>query len=213
MSGKEIICNMCGKLTKIDNVYCIHCGAYLGTHEKTPSDAQKPSFVSASPPKTKKKLKIGYRILIFFSVVIAVNFLVSYFVVLGFQLPPTGYFPVFGGMLILVLIIGGMIWGAASSGSIDVSGMEGCGYVIGIIIAIVIGVPIYIFTVLGSIVQVIAQSIGNAINDAINSFFSQLFAGIEIPGFEPLLFFGLFLLLSFLIVYSYHLKVKKIKNS
>ncbi|MFX1498820.1 MAG: hypothetical protein ACFFBH_14950 [Promethearchaeota archaeon] len=213
MSGEDIVCDKCGKLTKRDNAYCIHCGAYLGTHEKTPSEAPKPSFVSAKPPKTKKKLNIGYKILIFFSVVIAVNFLVSYFVMLGFQLPPSGYFPVFGGMLILVLIIGGVIWGAASSGSIDVGDMEGCGYAIGIIIAIVIGVPIYIFTVLGSIVQAIAQSIGNAINDAINSMFSQLFSGIEIPGFEPLLFFGLFMLLSFLIVYSYHLKVKKIKKS
>ena len=83
---------------------------------------------------------------------------------------------------------------------------------IGIIVAI-IAIPAYIFTIfqaiVGAVFAGIGEAINNAINNAISSFFSELFSGIEIPGFEPFLFVGLFLVLSFFIIYRYHLKAKK----
>lgn len=213
MSEDIVICDKCGKPTKKDNVYCVNCGALVESSKPFSTDKEKGSDISTSPPPIKKKLKAYHKVIIFFVVVIGVDLLISLIVMAGFSLPASGYFPVFLGLFFLVLIVVGIIWGLASSSSVHVGGggggFEGCGYVIGGIIAIVIAVPIWIITVFSQIVSAIAEAIGQAISDAINNFFSGLFEGIEIPGFEPFLFIGLFLVLSIFIIYTYHLKAVK----
>ncbi len=212
MSEDVIICSKCGKPTKKDNVYCVHCGALVESAKPFSTDQAKP-YISTTPPPPKKKLKAYHKVIIFFVVVIGVDLLLSLIVMAGFGLPGTGYFPVFLGLFFLVLIVVGIIWGLASSSSVHVGGggggFEGCGYVIGGIIAIIIAVPIWITTVFSQIVSAVAEAIGQAISDAISNFFSGLFEGIEIPGFEPFLFIGLFLVLSIFIIYTYHLKAGK----
>jgi len=213
MSEDVVICNKCGKPTKKDNVYCVHCGSLVDSSVPFSTNKEKGSDISASLPPIKKKLKAYHKVIIFFVVVIGVDLLLSLIIMAGFSLPASGYFPVFLGLFFLVLICVGIVWGLATSSSVHVGGggggLEGCGYVIGGIIAIAIAVPIWIITVFSQIVSAVAAAIGQAISDALSNFFSGLFEGIEIPGFEPFLFIGLFLVLSIFIIYTYHLKAVK----
>ncbi|MFX1495180.1 MAG: hypothetical protein ACFFBZ_12915 [Promethearchaeota archaeon] len=211
MSEDVIICSKCGKPTKKDNVYCVHCGALLESAKPFSFDQEKRPDINVSPPPAKKKLKAYHKVIIFFVVVIGVDLILSLIIMTGFGLPGSGYFPVFLGLFFLVLICVGIVWGLAASDSVHVGGgaTEGCGYVIGGIIAIIIAVPIWIATVFSQIVSAIAEAIGQAIANALNNFFSGLFEGLEIPGFEPFLFIGLFLVLSIFIIYTYHLKAGK----
>ncbi len=211
MSEDVIICSKCGKPTKKDNVYCIHCGALLEPTAPFSVDRKIASDISTTPPKVKRKLKAYHKVIIFFTVVIVVDLLMSVIITAAFSLPPSGYFPVFLGLFFLVLICVGIVWGLAASDSVHIGGgdFEGCAYVIGGIIAIIIAVPIWIATAFAAIAGAIVEAIGQAISNAISSFFSGLFEGIEIPGFEPFLFIGLFLILSIFIIYTYHLKAGK----
>ncbi|MFX1304564.1 MAG: zinc-ribbon domain-containing protein [Promethearchaeota archaeon] len=213
MSEDEIICNNCGKPNKKDSKYCIDCGALIAvpTQEYTPDTGKISDITSITPPKKlKKKITFPYKILIFFGIVAFVNFILSYIVMIGFALTPDSYFPIFGGMFLLSMLMVGIFWGAYSIGGADaIEGIGYCGAFAVAIILVGIAIPVWIIFALAPIVGAIFTAIGQAISNAINSFFTALFENIEIPGFEPFLFIGLFMVLSIIIIYKYHLNAKK----
>ncbi|MFX1309974.1 MAG: hypothetical protein ACFE9M_06265 [Promethearchaeota archaeon] len=211
MFEDEIICSMCGKLNKKDSKYCIDCGASLEVAAvESSGDAEKISDITSTKPPKMKKYKFPYKILIYFGIVALVNFVISLFIMMGFGLPPSSYFAVFFGCFLLSMLIVGIFWGAIALGGSDaVEAVGTCGAIMIAIVILSILIPVWIFAALAPIVGAIAQAIGTAISNAINNFFSQLFENIEIPGFEPFLFIGLFIALSILIVYKYHLNTKK----
>ncbi|MFW9864682.1 MAG: zinc-ribbon domain-containing protein [Candidatus Thorarchaeota archaeon] len=218
MSENEVICPKCGKVNRKDSKYCIQCGNSLEEIEKVSFEEKyrldKPvsSISSTTPPKIRKKIKPLYKVLIFFAVATIVNFIFAAIIMGAFQLPGNAYLSLFFGLYILSIILTAIFWGAGTYTHVHGGGGEAVGIIIGGIVVAIIAIPAYIFTIfqaiLGTIFASIGEVINNAINNAISSFFSELFSGIEIPGFEPFLFVGLFLVLSFFIIYRYHLKVK-----
>jgi len=215
MSEDEIICSNCGKPNKKDSKYCIDCGASLELPAKFVEDTGKISDIldtttTKTPPKVKKKITFPYKVLIYFAIVAVVDFIISLIVMLGFGLGPDAYFPLYLGLFLLSMLVVGIFWGGIALGGSDaVEAIGTCGGVVIAIIAIGLSIPIYIITVLGPIVGAIFKAIGDAISTAINNFFTALFENIEIPGFEPFLFIGLFMVLSTIIIYKYHLNTKK----
>lgn len=211
MLEDEELCNKCGKPNKKGTRYCIHCGAlFESASPQFPTEPTSP--ISPTTPPTKKqktKLKAYHKVLIYFAIVAVVNLILSYIIMRGFNLAPTGYFPIFGGVFLLSMLLVGIFWGAGAVGGADaIEGIGYCGAItIGIILAAIM-IPVWIFMALAPIVGAIFSAIGQAISDAINNFFSQLFADIEIPGFEPFLFIGLFLVLSIIIIYKFHFKFR-----
>ena len=208
MSENEVMCSNCGTLNKKDSIYCVDCGVLLKT---AMSD-----MLTTTPPTKKeskssyKEFKFPYKVLIYFGIVVVVNFILSLLILMGFALGANSYFAVFFGVFLLSMIIVGVFWGAAKAGSSDaVEAIGVCGGIVIASIVIALAIPIYIFTTLAPIVGAIAAQIGEAISNALNNFFSSLFEDIEIPGFEPFLFIGLFIVLSIFIVYRYHLVAKR----
>ncbi|GAG38548.1 unnamed protein product [marine sediment metagenome] len=128
----------------------------------------------------------------------------------GFNLGSNTFVPIFFGVFLLSMIVVGVFWGAAEAGSSDAIEAFGmCGGIALAIFVVALFIPLWIFTVLGPMVAGIAAAIGEAISNAIEGFFSNMFADIEIPGFEPFLFIGIFMVLSILIIYKFHLNSKK----
>jgi hypothetical protein len=220
MNEDEIICSKCGKPNEKDINYCIHCGASIeATAADFSRDAETISDISSTKPPTKKQerakrsfkeTKFPYKILIYFGIVALVNSLISLFVMMGFALNPSSYFAIFLGCFLLSMLVVGIFWGAIAVGGSDAIETVGtCGAVFIAIILASIAIPIWIFAALAPIAGAIFSAIGDAISNAINNFFSALFENIEIPGFEPFLFIGLFIALSVLIVYKYHRNTKK----
>ena len=210
MAEEEVKCDKCGTLNQRDNIYCTSCGNLLRISSGEPI-----TFRDSTPSTEKKKIKLKayHKIIIFFVVVIIVDLILSTFVMAGFRIPIEGYFAIFGGMFFLSLIVVGIFWGISSSKSVSYSDFEGCGYVIGAIFIVALVIPLFVFTILGAIASAIgsaiAEAIGNAISEAFNNFFSELFEGIEIPGFEPFLFILIFIILSVITAYGYHLRAKR----
>jgi hypothetical protein len=208
MSQEEIQCSKCGKLVQKDLKYCIYCGSIL---EPAPPGSfpniqpTSSTLLPTTPIKTKKK--IPYKTITYFIVVALIDLLVSLLVMNGFALPASSFGQLYFIFFLVVAFSIGLLWLAGSNTSFSGgSGIgEGCGYVIGAIIGIAIGVPI----ILVSTFSTIASSIGNVISEAIGNVFTEMFADIEIPGFEPLLFLGLFAMLSIIMIYRYHLISKK----
>ncbi|MFX1487673.1 MAG: zinc-ribbon domain-containing protein [Promethearchaeota archaeon] len=218
MSENEVTCPKCGKVNRKDSKYCIQCGNTLeGIEEVSFEEKYSPvspvsSIGSTTPPKIRNKMKTLYKVLIFFAVATVVNFIFAAIIMGAFHLSGNAYLSLFFGLYILSIILTAIFWGAGTYTHVHGGGGEACGIIIGGIVVAIVAIPIYIFTlfeaIVGSIFAGIGDAINNAINHAVNSFFSELFSGIEIPGFEPFLFVGLFLVLSFFIIYRYHLKAK-----
>ncbi len=208
MLEDEELCSKCGKPNKKGTRYCIHCGE--STSPQFPTEPTTPLGPTTPLIKEQKtKLKSYHKVIIYFAIVAVVNFIISFIIMRGFNLASTGYFPIFGGVFLLSMLIVGIFWGAVAVGGADA--IEGIGYCGAITIGIIlvgIAIPVWIFMALAPIVGAIFSAIGQAISDAINNFFSELFADIEIPGFEPFLFIGLFLVLSIIIIYKFHFKFK-----
>jgi len=220
MNEDEIICSECGKPSDKGTNYCIHCGARIeAAFTDIPRDAETISDISSTQPPTKKEekakrsfkeTKFPYKVLIYFVIVAVVNSLISLFVMMGFALHPSSYGAIFLGCFLLSMLVVGIFWGAAVLGGSDaVESVGTCGAIFIACIIASIAIPIWIFAALAPIAGAIFSQIGQAISDALNNFFSQLFENIEIPGFEPFLFIGLFVALSVLIVYKYHRNTKK----
>ena len=211
MSEDQVKCNNCGSLNNKNSKYCIDCGKTLGVPLITPNQYGEISDItSAKPPKEKKKLKIQYKVLIYFGVVAIVNSIIATLVMQGFNLGSNTFVPIFFGVFLLSMIVVGIFWGAAEAGSSDAIEAFGmCGGIALAIFVVALFIPLWIFTVLGPMVAGIAAAIGEAISNAIEGFFSNMFADIEIPGFEPFLFIGIFMVLSILIIYKFHLNSKK----
>jgi len=128
----------------------------------------------------------------------------------GFNLSSNSFTPIFFGVFLLSMIVVGIFWGAGEAGGSDAIEAVGmCGAIAAAIFVVALFIPLWIFTVLGPIVAEIATAIGEAISARIEEFFSNMFADIEIPGFEPFLFIGIFMVLSLLIIYKFHLNSKK----
>ncbi len=213
MSQDEIRCSKCGKLVQKDLTYCIYCGSLL---KSAPTSSPTPiQFTSSTPPPTtpiKTKTKVPYRTIVYFVAVAIIDLIVSYLVMNGFQLPVSSFGQLYLIFFLVVAFSLGLLWLAGantSGGGGGGGGYEGCGYVIGAIVGIAIGVPIILASTLSTIATSIGDTISKAINQAINDAFTEMFDDIEIPGFEPLLFLGLFAMLSIIIMYRYHLKTKK----
>lgn len=215
MSEDKIICNNCGKPNDKDSKYCIDCGVSLELPAELMEDTGKVSDIldtttPKTPPKIKKKIKFPYKILIYFGIVAVVNLIVSVLVMMGFGLTLDSYLAIYFGVFLLSMLIVGIFWGGIAVGGSDaIESIGMCAAVFIACLGISIAIPIYIIGALAPLVGAIAQAIGDAISNAISSFFTQLFENIEIPGFEPFLFLGLFIALSILIVYKYHLNTKK----
>jgi hypothetical protein len=204
MSQDDIQCSKCGKLVQKDLTYCTHCGSLLG--HVPPSS---PTHSLTTPSKTKRK--VPYKTITFFIAVALIDLLVASLVLNGFQLPVASFGQLYLIFFFVVAFSLGVLWlaGANSSFSGGGSGMEGCAYVCGAIIAIAIAVPLFLASTFSTIATSIGEKINDAINQAISDAFTEMFADVEIPGFEPLLFLGLFAMLSLIIVYRYHLKTKR----
>lgn len=212
MSEDEVMCNNCGSLNDKNSKYCIDCGKALGVPLITPSEYRGTSGRKKHKKKRKKKskLKFQYKVLIYFGIVIIVNSIISSLVIRGFTLGVDSFTPIFFGTLLLTMIIAAIFWGAAEAGSS--SSAEGIGVCGGIVIAGIIAalvIPLWIFTVLPPITGAITDAVGEAITNAIEGIFSNMFADIEIPGFEPFLFISIIMVLSILIIYRFHLSSKK----
>jgi hypothetical protein len=208
MSEDQIKCNNCGGLNDKNGKYCIDCGKALGAPLITPSQYEKISDISS--PKEKNKIKFQYKVLIYFGVVVIVNSIVSVLVMQGFNLSSNSFTPIFFGVFLLSMIVVGIFWGAGAAGSSDsIEAVGMCGAIAAAIFVVALFIPLWIFAILGPMVGNIASAIGEAISNAIEGFFSKMFADIEIPGFEPFLFIGMFMVLSMLIIYKFHLNSKK----
>ncbi|HUW88978.1 MAG TPA: zinc ribbon domain-containing protein [Candidatus Nanopelagicaceae bacterium] len=213
MSQDKIRCSKCGNLVQKDLTYCIHCGSLL---EPAPTSSPAPiQSTSSTPPPTtpiKTKTNIPYKTIIYFAAVALIDLIVSFFVMNGFQLPIASFGQLYLIFFLVVAFSLGLLWLAGantSSSGGSGGGYEGCGYVIGAIVGIAIGVPIILASTFSTIATSIGDAISEAINNAISDAFTEMFADVEIPGFEPLLFLGLFAMLSIIIMYRYHLKTKK----
>lgn len=213
MLEDEALCSKCGKPSKKSSRYCFNCGAlFEAATPQFTADARKISDISSSipPAKLKKKLSFPYKVLIYFGIVTIINFILSLLIMRGFNLTPNSYFPIFFGVFLLSMFIVGIFWGAVKAGSretIEAVGM--CGAIVAAIFIVALATTIWIIGVLGPITGSIASAIGEKISNAIDNFFSQLFEDVEVPGFEPFLFISLFLVLSMVIIYKFHLNSKK----
>lgn len=212
MSQDEIPCGKCGKLVRKDLTYCNYCGSLLQPGPTSPSTPIQPT--SSTPPPTtpiKTKTKVPYKTITYFAVVAVIDLLVSFLVMSGFQLPVSSFGQLYLIFFFVVAFSLGLLWLAGSNASFrgSASGYEGCGYCIGAIVAIAIAVPAFLATTFSTIATSIGKKINDSINEAISNAFTEMFADVEIPGFEPLLFLGLFAMLSIIIMYRYHLKTKK----
>lgn len=213
MSQEEIPCGKCGKLVPKDLTYCIHCGALIRPASTTSPTSNQP--ISSTPQSTtpiKTKTKVPYKTITYFAVVVVIDLVVSFLVMNGFQLPVSSFGQIYLIFFFVVAFSLGILWLAGKNASFSGGGgggYEGCAYVIGAIVAIAIAVPAFLATTFSTVATSIGDKINNAINEAISNAFTEMFADVEIPGFEPLLFLGLFAMLSIIIVYRYHLKTKK----
>jgi hypothetical protein len=209
MSDDQIKCNNCGKLNAKTSRYCIDCGKLIEPTSIFPRETETVSGISSTKPPIMKKYQLLIKVLIFFGSVAIVDVILSFLVMSGFGLTGNSYGALFYGLFLLSMIMVGIFWGAVKyAGSATAETAAGCGAVVVAIILIGIIIPVYIINALAPLISSIATQIGNSINNALDNFFSQLFEDVEIPGFEPFLFIGLFIALSIFIVYKYHLKAK-----
>ncbi|MBY9015205.1 MAG: hypothetical protein KGD68_05880 [Candidatus Lokiarchaeota archaeon] len=213
MSQDEIRCIKCDNLVQKDLTYCIHCGTLL---KPAPTSSPPPNQPTSSipPPTTpiKAKTNVPYKTIIYFAVVALIDLIVSFLVMNGFALPTSSFGQLYLIFFFVVAFSLGLLWLAGANTSSrggSGGGYEGCGYIIGAIVGIVIGIPIILVSIFSTIATSIGNAISEAINNAISDAFTDMFADVEIPGFEPLLFLGLFAMLSIIIMYRYHLKTKK----
>ena len=79
-------------------------------------------------------------------------------------------------------------------------------WLIGIICALIVFVPIIV------ILAVNAGAIGEAAQEHWREWWDTTFGDVEVPGFEPFLLIGVISFLTGLIIYSYHLKLKKLNK-
>ncbi len=182
-----------------------------------------------------RDLSPAYKVLAFFIIVALVDFVASFIFMFGYHLPLNTYFMLFVGFYILFMIIVGLIWAVAAGSDFTNAALKGCAALFGIILLLaIIIIPIYVIYALPGIVgsfsfsspaleelgQKITDAISNALNNFIGSIFREIsnniktswenaFADVEVPGFEPFLFLGLFISLSIFIIYKYHLAIKK----
>ncbi len=202
MSEDKIICGKCGK--KVNRAqYCGECGASLDKDSKSKDIHNKYSIPgSVKPSKKKGGLKLGFRILIFFLIIGVVNLFITAIVMNGFDIPGSQFALIFFSIFFLTLIIGGIVWLGIEHPGFDFEGASACAYVLFAIVAIIIAIPVYIINAIGPIFKAQMDELG----ESISNFFSELSEGIEVPGFEPVLFVTLLIALSMFIVYRYHLK-------
>ncbi len=181
-----------------------------------------------------RDLSTGYKVLAFFIIVAVVDLVASFIFVGGYHLPLNTYFMIFMGFFILYMIIVGLIWAVSFNSDFANAALKGCAAIFGIILLLAILIPIYIIYVLPEILgslsfsspvlEELGQRITDAISNALNNFFESIFqqignsiktswenafADVEVPGFEPFLFLGLFVSFSIFIIYKYHLAIKK----
>lgn len=207
-----------------------------GTQEKLIDTLGTKSIPSDKIVKFRlRNLNAGSKVLAFFIIVALVDFIASFIFVVGYRLPLNAYFMLFVGCFIFFMIFVGLIWGVAANSDFAHSALKGCAAIFGIILLLVIIIiPIYFIVALPPIVgslsfsspaleelvQRITDAISNAFNNFIQSIFRDIgdsiktswenaFADVEVPGFEPFLFLGLFISLSIFIIYKYHLAIKK----
>ena len=238
MSEDEVICNVCRKLTKRSHKYCMHCGSLLTPYSPfAPQETQETIPSDKISKFSIKDLSPGYKVLAFFIIVAVVDLVASLIFVVGYHLPFGTYFMIFVGFYILFMIVVGLLWAVAANSDFANAAFKGCAAIFGIVLLLaIIIIPIYVIYALPSIVgsisfsspaleelgQKITDAISNALNNFIESIFREIgnsikeslenaFADVEVPGFEPFLFLGLFILLSIFIMYKYHLTIKKKK--
>ena len=179
-------------------------------------------------------LSAGYKVLAFFIIVALSDFLASFIFVSVFKLPLNTYFMIFVGFYVFFMIFVGLIWGAAANLDFANELLKGCGAIFGIILLLMILIPIYVIYALPGIIesmsfsspaleelgQRITEGISNALDNFIRSIFQEIgdnirntwddaFEDVEVPGFEPFLFSGLFAIIAFVIIYDYHRKAKR----
>ncbi|MFX1375143.1 MAG: hypothetical protein ACFFA0_04970 [Promethearchaeota archaeon] len=182
-------------------------------------------------------LSWGYKVLAFFIIVAIVDLLASIIILPLFKLPLNTYFMIFVGFYFAFMIIVGLIWAASANADFANELLKGCAALFGIILLLMIIIPLYIVFVLPGVLESIdfsnpelealGQRISEAISEAFENFFrsifeeigeniksswSDAFEDVEVPGFEPFLFIGLFVIISFGIMYTYHLKAKRANN-
>ncbi|MFX1273422.1 MAG: hypothetical protein ACFFBP_15455 [Promethearchaeota archaeon] len=152
----------------------------------------------------------------YFIVVTLANILLTTIVVFGFALPPESILGTFIGLYFVCMLVIGLIWLAAVFG-VNLEGIEVVGVVIGVILGIVIGVPLLLISLFATAFKSIGDYISTRVNEAINNAFTQFFENVledvEVPGFELLLLITLFIIISMIIIYSYHRKVTKSSSS
>lgn len=186
MTVEEKRCKKCGQINIKSVIYCVNCGAIL----------DKPELFSISQGKKNdiskigryKQLNLGFKVALYFGIVVLVNLVLSLILMLSLGLPIESYFFLFLGFFFLIMIIVGIIGTITVTSDFSAHLAKAIGKIIGaIILILIIVIPIYILIALPSMfgslsitmsfspeTNAILEAINNAIIGIFEAFFNAL---------------------------------------
>ena len=187
MAVEEKRCGKCGQINKKSDIYCVNCGILLDTPEIFLTDQEK-----IDQGKTNdisiidrfKQLNFGYKLALYFGIVVLLDLLLSIILMLSLGLPIESYSFLFLGFFFLTMIIVGIIWNIAVTSDFSAHlGKAISRMIVLIIIFLIIIIPIYVLFALPSMLGSLSFTISpppaveaalQAINDAISNAFANL---------------------------------------
>lgn len=184
MTVEEKRCGKCGQINKKSDIYCVNCGILLDTPEIFLTDQEK-----IDQGKTNdisiidrfKQLNFGFKMALYFGIVVLVDLVLSIILMLSLGLPIESYFFLFLGFFLLTMGIVGIIWNIAVTSDFSAHlGKAISRMIVWIIIFLIIIIPIYVLFALPSMLGSLSVTISlppavntaiEAINDAITGVF------------------------------------------
>ena len=190
MATEEKRCEKCGTINKKIDIYCVNCGALLDTPKIFSIDQGKKNNISIID--RYKQLNLGFKVALYFGIVVLVNLVLSLILMTSLGLPIESYFFLFLGFFFLTMIIVGIIWNIAVTSDFSAQLGKAIGHIIAwTFLILIIVIPIYVIFALPSMLESMAITISlppavdaalEAINDAIsNAFANILNALIVVP--------------------------------
>ena len=155
MAVEEKRCGKCGQINKKSDIYCVNCGILLDTPEIFLTDQEK-----IDQGKTNdisiidrfKQLNFGYKLALYFGIVVLLDLLLSIILMLSLGLPIESYSFLFLGFFFLTMIIVGIIWNIAVTSDFSAHlGKAISRMIVLIIIFLIIIIPIYVLFALPSV--------------------------------------------------------------
>jgi len=192
MAVEEKRCGKCGHINEKSVIYCVNCGILLNTPEIFSTDQEKidqGKTTDISIIDRFKQLNFGFKVALFFGIVVLMDLVLSIILMLSLGLPIESYFFLFLGFFFLTMIIVGIVWNIAVTSDFSTHLGKAIGRIIAwIFLILIIVIPIYLIfalpSMLGSLsitislppeVEAALQSINNAISNAFASFLNALF--------------------------------------